>query len=138
MQHIVRWHSWCSAITAQTLVPVLQLDRITVIISCFTRLLLQIFLHRRNLCLKNRFGVRDKPPWNDVTAPCRRLYASFRSRCYPSLALCLASSITQRKIKLEAWTGHGALAGLTWLRYRITQPAGRPPVKSLPGSDEWL
>lgn len=27
--------------------------------------------------------------------------------------------------------GHGALAGLTWLCYMITQPVGCPPVKCL-------
>lgn len=47
-------------------------------------------------------------------------------------SLCLASSITQRKITLESWMGHGAVAGLTWLCYMITQPVGCPPVKCLP------
>lgn len=28
--------------------------------------------------------------------------------------------------------GHGAVAGLTWLCYMITQPVGCPPVKRLP------
>lgn len=28
--------------------------------------------------------------------------------------------------------GHGAVAGLTWLCYMITQPVGCPPVKCLP------
>lgn len=34
--------------------------------------------------------------------------------------------------------GHGAVAGLTWLCYMITQPVGCLPVKCLRGSDEWL
>lgn len=70
--------------------------------------------------------------WNDITPVHRHLRVAVGPRCYPSLGPCLASSITQRKTTLEAWMGHRAVAGLTWLCYMITQPVGCPPVKCLP------
>lgn len=70
--------------------------------------------------------------WNDITPMHRHLCVAGGPRCYPSLGLCLPSSITQRKTTLEAWMGPGAAAGLTWLCYMITQPVGCRPVKCLP------